>query len=89
MQSIAAFFARCFVEVGRETYGDGFWGLEPACSYFLSKRITWSFPPVTSCAFKVLVICAWDRGREGQEQEVFGQGDQMWAISLSLLLDYV
>lgn len=32
----------------------------------------------------VLMVCAWDRAITG----VSGQGDQMWVISLSLLLDY-
>lgn len=89
MQSIAAFFPRCFVEVGRDHCGHEFWAMELACSYVPSERATWSFPPVTTSAFEVLMICAWTGDREGQEQEISGQGDQMWVISLSLLLDYV
>lgn len=65
MQSIAAFFPWCFVGVGRETCADELWGMEPACSHLLSKGVTWSFPPVTSCAFKVWLICAWDRWQGG------------------------
>lgn len=89
MQSIYHFFPRCLVEVGRDPCGQEFWGMEPACSYLLSEGATWSFPPVTTSAFEVLIISAWIGDREGQEQEVSGQGDQMRVISLSLLLDYV
>lgn len=49
-----AFFPKCFVEVSKVTCGDEFWGMEPPCSYLLSKRATWSLPSVTTCAFKVL-----------------------------------